>query len=806
MNFKKILLSVWILAFVGACNLPASSLPKATATPSLTPIPSLTPSPTPTTAPTPMPTMIPLARIASGGGALFNGDLNLASAEFQAVLNSSTDDEERATALWGLIRVSYEDGNDYEALAFAQQLENEYPDSPFMAYAHFIAGEANSHINRYQSATESYAKYLVLRPGLLENHVEELRGDLFLKTGDHAKALNAYQAALAAPSLHSEINLEVKIAAAKAQLGDYAGALADYDSIFNRTNNDYTKAEMDYFAGYAHLILGEKEEGYARYQHAVENYPLSYHAYTALVELVSAGIPVDNLDRGLVDYYAKQYDVALVALNNYIAENPENDGTAQYYRAKTLYALGRYEDEVRAWEEFIEKYPNSPYWSDAWREKSYTQWNDLKNLEAGKQTLLDFVHANPGHSEADDFLMRAARLMERKENPEEAITLWLRLAEGYPGSNLAPEALFLSAITTYRLDDYAQALTLFQRTLILAGSVEEKARAYLWIGKCQQKLGDAEAMQDAWQQAQSADPTGYYSERARELLEGGEPFLPPDIYSPETDSASELAEATSWLRITFDLPADTDLKHLGHLESDLRLQRGREFWELGLKNEARLEFESLRADVSESAADSFRLANYMLELGLYRPAIFAARQVLELAGMESHAESLHAPAYFDHVRYGTYYSDLVEPIAEENGFHPLFIYSIMRQESLFEGFVLSAAGARGLMQIMPATGASIASLHGYPVSYTEDDLYRPIISTKFGTWYLERNRKLFDGDLYATLAAYNGGPGNAAEWQALGKGDPDLMLESIRFSETRNYIKSIYESYAIYKSIYGGVR
>ena len=807
MNFKKILLSLWVLTFLGACNLPpASSLLGPTATSSLTPTPSLPPSPTPTIAPTPMPTMIPLARVKRGEEALFNGAFDLARAEFQAVLNTSTDEEERAAALWGMIRVSYEDGNDHEALAYVQQLENEYPKSPFLAYAHFIAGEANSHINRYQSATESYAQYLVLRPGLLENHVEELRGDLFVKMNDYASALNAYQAALDAPSLHTGIQLEVKVATTKAQLGDYAGALADYESISNRSNNDYVKAEMDYFSGYAHLMLDEKEEGYTRYQHAVENYPISYYAYTALVELVNAGFPVDNFDRGLVDYSAKQYDVALVAFNNYMAENPENDGMAQYYRAKTLYALGRYEDEVQAWDEFIEKYPNNPYWSDAWAEKSYTQWNDLKNLEAGKQTLLDFVHENPGHPEADDLLMSAARLMEQKGTSQEAIALWVRLAEEYPGSNLAPEALFLAAIATYRFDDYAQALTLFQRTLILAGGAKEQARAYLWIGKSQEKLGNTAAMQDAWQQAQSADPTGYYSERARELLEGGAPFLPPDIYTPEVDFASERAEAASWLRITFDLPTDTDLEHLGNLESDLRLQRGREFWELGLKNEARLEFENLRSDISESAADSFRLANYMLELGLYRPAIFAARQVLELAGMESHADSLHAPAYFDHIRYGTYYRDLVDPIAEANGFHPLFIYSTMRQESLFESFILSVAGARGLMQIIPATGANIANLHGYPVEYIEDDLYRPVVSIKFGTWYLESNRALLNDDLYATLAAYNGGPGNALEWQTLGKDDPDLTLESIRFSETRDYIKSIYETYAIYKSIYGKIQ
>ena len=193
----------------------------------------------------------------------------------------------------------------------------------------------------------------------------------------------------------------------------------------------------------------------------------------------------------------------------------------------------------------------------------------------------------------------------------------------------------------------------------------------------------------------------------------------------------------------------------------------------------------------------------MHDLGLYRPAIYTARQILDLAGMDSHAETLYAPAYFNHIRYGIYYSDLVNISAEKHGFHPLFIYSVMRQESLFEGFVHSAAGARGLMQIIPATGANISATNSWLIGYTAEDLYRPMVSIKFGTWYLASNHNLLNDDLYATLAAYNGGPGNAIEWQALGNGDPDLLLESVRFSETRDYIRNIYETYHIYKSIYG---
>lgn len=747
--------------------------------------------------------MIPLTRIEDGEEALFNGDYDRARLAFQNVLNTATDTELRAAALWGMIRISHETQKDREALNYVDQLIAEYPESPFVAYAHFLAGLSNTNLNRYREAAASYAAYLELRPGLLESYVEELRGDALVQVNDQGGALNAYKAALEAPRLDDGTELAIKVATSKAAVGDYAGAIADYDDIYARTSNDFIKAKMDYYAGYAQIMLGEFDLGYERYLHAVENYPLSYDSYRALLELVDAGVPVDDFYRGVTDYAAGQYDVALVALDRFIAENPEHDGTALYYRAKTLYAMKRYEEEVATWTQFIENYPEHRYWTDAWEEKAYTQWADLKDIQGGKETFLKFVETNPTNSEAARLLMSAARLMDQEGEIDEAIALWLRIADEYPASVYASDGLFLAGIAHYRKADYAEALTIFQKSLILTATGADQARAYLWIGKTQEKLGDTAAVQTAWQQAQALDPQGYYSLRAADLLMGIAPFSPPNLYHPAMDLQTERTEAASWLRVTFSLPPETNLDNPGKLLNDLRLQRGREFWELGLYDEARLEFESLRNDVSSDPADSFRLANYLLDLGLYRPAIFAMRQVLSLAGMESQAEALRAPIYFSHVRYGLYYSDLVETAAVENDFHPLFIYSVMRQESLFEGFVRSAAGARGLMQIVPATGATIQSRTGWPIGYTDNDLYRPQVSVKYGAYYLRYSNNLLGGDIYATLAAYNGGPGNAAEWQTLSKGDPDLFLESIRFAETRDYIKGIYETYDAYKKIYG---
>ena len=326
------------------------------------------------------------------------------------------------------------------------------------------------------------------------------------------------------------------------------------------------------------------------------------------------------------------------------------------------------------------------------------------------------------------------------------------------------------------------------------------------MGKALEKQSDQEGARAAWEQAQTLEPYGYYSERARDLLIGRAPFDPAPLVKLEYDLMAERAEAASWVRVAFGLPADTDLSGPGSLAADGRFVRGTELWELGQYDQARVEFEALRSYVSISPADSFRLGNYLIDIGLYRPGIFAVRQVLTLAGLESQADSLKSPPYFKHIRYGLYYRDLIEPAAQQNGFDTLFLFSVVRQESLFEGFVRSTAGARGLMQIIPSTGASVAAELGWPPNYHEDMLYQPNVSVALGARYLANNRDLLEGDLYAALAAYNGGPGNAIAWLALAPEDPDLFLEVIRYSETRDYIRGIYELYNIDTGTYSPVQ
>lgn len=772
--------------------------PAATATfipPPASPEPTLTPTPSPT------PTPPPAVRIESGERARFNGDWERALGEYMAAYQGSGEAEIQSAALLGIGRTRYQAGDYSGAVEALNLLIATFPQSPHVPYAYFTLGQALSALGRHSEAADAYLNYLTLRPGVVDAYVLSLRGDALQAAGRYGEALLDYRAALQSPSFLDRTAIEIKIAQTHAIVGDHETALGLYQQIYNTTDSDYVRAQMDWLMGQVYIALGKVDQAYAAYQDAVNNYPTAYDSYQALVALVDAGVVVDELNRGIVDYYAGQYGVAIAAFDRYFLAGGADPATAHYYYGLSLRALGGYEQAIAHWEQIIHNFSDHRFWDEAWEQKAYTQWSFLNQHSQAIQTLQDFVALAPNHPRAGEFLFDAAQIAERAGMLDQAVELWERVAAQYPGYEQAKRALFLAGITRVRLGDAGGAYNVFQRVLQNAETLEERAAAYFWQGKCKAALGDNAAAAAAWELAAGADPTGYYSERALDLLRQRPLFQPPQQLDLSFDLAAERLQAEEWLRATFNLPQGTDLSSPGPLLSDPRLVRGSELWELGLYDEARAEFEDLRLALQSDAVGSYLLANMLLDLGAYRTAILAARRVLDLAGLND-ASSLGAPAYFNHVRFGPYYADLILSAAQQYNFHPLFLFSVVRQESAFEGFVRSSAGARGLMQIIPATGREIVESLGWPPNYTEADLYRPLVSVNLGTKYLAKWRDYFGGDLYAALAAYNGGPGNAIEWKKLAPDDPDLFLEVIRLDETRRYIKSIYEIFAIYRRLY----
>src|SRR4030043_446914 len=96
------------------------------------------------------------------------------------------------------------------------------------------------------------------------------------------------------------------------------------------------KAQVDYSLGQMYTTQGQTDQATTAYLDAVFNYPQSYYSYLCLIELVNAGYPIDELQRGKVDYYAGQYTVALSAFDRYLAASPSDPSPALHFKGLIL--------------------------------------------------------------------------------------------------------------------------------------------------------------------------------------------------------------------------------------------------------------------------------------------------------------------------------------------------------------------------------------------------------------------------------------------------------------------------------------
>ena len=144
----------------------------------------------------------------------------------------------------------------------------------------------------------------------------------------------------------------------------------------------------------------------------------------------------------------------------------------------------------------------------------------------------------------------------------------------------------------------------------------------------------------------------------------------------------------------------------------------------------------------------------------------------------------------------------------QGGAETAFVFSITRQESNFDPTARSAPGARGMMQLMPATAASTARKIGE--SYYPDKLFQADYNMRLGAANLGEMVSTFSGSYLMAAAAYNAGPGRPTQWTAIcgdprgGGTDPLDYIECIPFSETRNYVMRTLETTMVYRARLNG--
>jgi soluble lytic murein transglycosylase len=148
-----------------------------------------------------------------------------------------------------------------------------------------------------------------------------------------------------------------------------------------------------------------------------------------------------------------------------------------------------------------------------------------------------------------------------------------------------------------------------------------------------------------------------------------------------------------------------------------------------------------------------------------------------------------------------YWSDLKRS-STANALDPYLVASLIRQESEFNPNAVSRANAVGLMQLLPKTGKLVAREVKLK-RYTASQLYTPAVNLQLGTRYFKGMVDKFGSFEYA-LAAYNAGSDRVEEWLGQGKyRDPQEFVESIPFTETREYVQAIMRNASVYKQLYG---
>lgn len=641
-------------------------------------------------------------------------------------------------------------------------------------------GRLYKEVNNPQAALQAYLRH-AQSGGLLSEVAWEEVGDLYREMGHYQEAVKAYREAL---ELANSFHLREKIIETLAKAKDYKGAMAECISLESLPLSAPVRVRINYLCGQIYKEAGDLRKAFSLFRRAVELFPESPYAYLSLIKLVEAGKPVDDYLRGLVDYHAcfsypQACGAALLAFGRYIAANPVHHKPEAHYYAAIIYRrLGDYQASLREWDWLIQTHPDSPLVPEGWWEKGRTLEQAGRTTEALAiyQKLADLYPNSPFALRA---LKEAARLMEEKGDFASASNLYLKATKIAASSEEQKEALFKAGLVLYRAGKLDAAIELWRGL--------DNSSALFWIGKALMKQGKWAEARSYWKRAHNLAPESYYGLRALASLRRFDFASSHGYMKPEEELSFEALK--DWLSTWNPLPPL-------RVENDPRWAKAKAFIIAGYRDKALALYRNLYREYSQDPKALAFLTFYFRQENLYSLSIRSAMSLVWLA----QKAGVSFPPELWELSYPLFFSRLIEQEASFWKIDPLLLAAVIRQESLFDPWVSSPAGAIGLMQIIPSTGKSIALALGWS-NFSEKLLERPWISLKFGTWYLVQQKERF-GHWFVALAAYNAGPLRAAKWWEQAGYDPDLFVEIIPIEETNRYVRAIYEQYAVYQKIY----
>ncbi len=448
---------------------------------------------------------------------------------------------------------------------------------------------------------------------------------------------------------------------------------------------------------------------------------------------------------GVADFLAGQAAQAYSYLAGLEPAESEADAERLYYMEECARRLGNDGDMLAAVARLAERAPKS-----AWRLKAM--------VSAANRYLLI--------NRPDDFL-----------------PLYKAAYTDFPGEPAAGLCHWKVTFQAY-LQGKSDATDLLREHLRNYPGHATAPAALYFLGRLAEQEGDVAAAKVYYQKLAAAFENYYYALLARDRLR--------DARLAGAPLSQQASEFTSTLSFPRAKPLETDAT----AATGVRIERSRLLRSAGLNDLADGELRygahtdgqpALLAMEMAASADSPHLGMRAMK-----------SLIPDYLGLPLEA----APRQFWEMLFPLPYRGELTADATSHGLDPYLVAGLIRQESEFDPAALSRANAYGLTQVRPGTGRQYARQAGLR-RFSVQSLWQPAVNLKIGTLYLRSLLDQHGGRLEETLAAYNAGPARAAEWLAWGHyREPAEFVESIPFTETRDYVQAVLRNADIYRRLY----
>ena len=599
-------------------------------------------------------------------------------------------------------------------------------------------------------------------PGLEAFHAWYL-GEAAFYAGKRGRGLAdlEHAAALAPPGSALEDRARARLAEVLGQGGQVARALPLLDTLLKTRPGP----ELLLHRARALRASGKEQAASADLRRIAVAWP-AHPACDEALRLLGPGklTQADHLKRAREFLEDREAQKALEALDLARPDKGRERPEALLLRARALFLLSRKEDGEAALAEATradKKLLPAAQWI---RARRLMRAGDNAGALRLAQAL---VRAHPKAEEAEDARYLTGWLQMQLGQHADAASAFAAYVEAHPRTRRADEADWLRGLALLRaraLPGAIEALGAFTDRWPKSGLVPA---ARYWSARARQLSGERRpAVLDAFRQVREGAPGTFYAALATARLSDLGEAPPPVFPEPPADVPGQAA-------------AQVVLPSL--LSS------------VGLYADAAAELKQGLARVPSS--DALSCGHALRQLGEFGSAYaLAVRHLWSAAYGKKDPRALA-------LLYPRAFRGAVENSAAAHGVDPFLVWAIMRRESAFKPDVVSAADARGLMQIIPPTASRIATELRRTLD-SADALYAPGMNIDFGAWYLAALSKRF-GHPALVAAAYNAGPSATTKWLGeRGELELDLFVETIPFKETRGYVKQVVADLLLYQQFY----